>query len=78
MIEEPSHVKQLSLSHMFKIGLRKNCELSFAAKKEIMYDIIILILLSRASRTIYKQNYCIYLFIYLFIVFIYLFIYLYK
>jgi hypothetical protein len=51
MIEEPSHVKQLSLSHMFKIGLRKNCDPSFAAKKEILYDIIILVPLSRTSRT---------------------------
>jgi hypothetical protein len=34
LIEETSHVKQLSLSQMFKIGLRKNCEPSFATKKK--------------------------------------------
>jgi hypothetical protein len=53
MIEEPSHVKQLSLSHMFKIGLRKNCEPSFAAKKEILCMILHIILfpLSRTYRT---------------------------
>jgi hypothetical protein len=56
MIEEPSHVKQLSLSHMFEIGLRKICEPSFAAKKEILYDIIILVPLSRTYRTTLLQT----------------------